>query len=279
MEEKFSPQKVFAFFILIFFAIIAITIGKYVASNKAQEIAIKKAIEEVESPQKEEFENIGLPIISVEQAKQQLRSLYVDIRTQEDYDLSHVRGSVHIRNFLPEKYPKIENIILIHEGKGDEQTKDSLLKLVESIPKKFDTKVLDGGYPSWLRSDGPIINKPNPDNLSDVAKMNPHEPRDIAPLLEVEGWENEISIIDTRNQLAFNKEHIAGAQNIQFGSLEEKRQEISPRKQIYVYGANDRESFEGAIRLFDLGFVEVKSIRGGFNAWKEFGYPTTQTQK
>jgi|GEM_PF-3021864 len=280
MENKISPQKVFAFIILAFFAIIAITIGRYVASNVAEERALEDALLEIEEPEEQSQPiDIGLPIVSAQQAKQQLRTLYVDIRTKEDYDVSHIRGSVHITNFSPEKYQQIERIVLVHKGNGDEQSNERLLSLVKSIPDKYDTKVLDGGYPSWILSDGPVINKPDSDNITDVAKMNPEEPRDIAPLIEAPEWENRIMIIDTRNPLAFKKSHVPGAINIPFGDLEEKRADISLTKQIYVYGNTDRETFDSSVRLFDLGFVETKTIRGGFNAWQEFGYPTTRSDE
>lgn len=276
MEKNVSPQKVFAFILLMFFAIIAVTISKYVASNVAEKKTLEETLEEIEQPKENtQTVDIGVPLIDVEQAKLQLRSLYVDIRPQEEYDFSHIRGSVHITSFTPEKYPEIEHIILVHKGEGDEQENESLLSLIKSIPETFETKVLDGGYPSWILSDGPIINRPDPDNLVDVAKMNPVEPRDLSPLIEAEGWEETIAVIDTRSASLFNKSHIPGAINYPFGSLEEKRRQIPVQKDIYVYGTTDREGFDSAVRLFDLGFVGVKTIRGGFNAWKEFGYPTS----
>ena len=42
-------------------------------------------------------------------------------------------------------------------------------------------------------------------------------------------------------------------------------------KKIIVYGANENESFQAAVTLFDLNFFNVYQMDGGIDEWKAAG--------
>jgi rhodanese-related sulfurtransferase len=69
---------------------------------------------------------------------------------------------------------------------------------------------------------------------------------------------------------------VQGALNIPFAEIERRYKEIPIAKKIYVYSTDKNASFNAGVLLHDLGFIGAKTINGGFAAWTEYGYPTTQ---
>jgi rhodanese-related sulfurtransferase len=41
-----------------------------------------------------------------------------------------------------------------------------------------------------------------------------------------------------------------------------------------VYGATEDDTFQAGTRLFDMGFIGLRTITGGFAAWNKQGLPT-----
>ncbi|MCF6319128.1 MAG: hypothetical protein L3J83_07615 [Proteobacteria bacterium] len=49
-----------------------------------------------------------------------------------------------------------------------------------------------------------------------------------------------------------------------------------PKKEIYIYCKSGNRSALAGLSLLEMGFEKPVSIAGGFNAWKEAGYPVAQ---
>ncbi len=49
-----------------------------------------------------------------------------------------------------------------------------------------------------------------------------------------------------------------------------------PKKEIYICCRSGNRSALAGISLLEMGFEKPVSVAGGFNAWKEAGYPITQ---
>jgi rhodanese-related sulfurtransferase len=49
----------------------------------------------------------------------------------------------------------------------------------------------------------------------------------------------------------------------------------NPQKEIYICCRSGNRSALAAISLLEMGFKKPISVAGGFNAWKEAGYPVT----
>ena len=82
-------------------------------------------------------------------------------------------------------------------------------------------------------------------------------------------------LIDVREADEYNAGHIPGAVFIPRGMLEFKLSstpELSPRDlKIAVYCKTGGRSALAALTLHEMGYINVKSIAGGFDAWVNAG--------
>ena len=81
--------------------------------------------------------------------------------------------------------------------------------------------------------------------------------------------EPALTIIDIRGRKAFGECHITGAASIPDAVLVETLSaNLELKRDIYVYGSNDRQSLEAALRLRAAGYQSVADLKGGLPAWK-----------
>ncbi len=82
-------------------------------------------------------------------------------------------------------------------------------------------------------------------------------------------------IIDVRERDEFVEGHIEGAEFIPRGLLDLKIENTIPDKDqpIVLYCAGGTRSALAAKTLSELGYNDVKSMAGGFTAWKRSGHP------
>ena len=84
--------------------------------------------------------------------------------------------------------------------------------------------------------------------------------------------EPALTIIDIRSRKAFEESHITGAASIPDAVLVESvSTNLELKRDIYVYGSNDRQSLEAALRLRAAGYQSVADLKGGLPAWKAIG--------
>jgi len=89
----------------------------------------------------------------------------------------------------------------------------------------------------------------------------------------------DIMIIDSRTDVGqqFESGHIKGAIPVPLVEITEGRW-IPPadlNKEIVFYCScpNDKTSATAALELIGRGYTSVSALKGGYNAWKEAGYP------
>ena len=82
-------------------------------------------------------------------------------------------------------------------------------------------------------------------------------------------------LIDVREQDEIEQGVIPGAITIPRGFLESRVEEAVPEKErrIVIYCAGGTRSAFAAKSLAELGYTNVASLAGGFNAWKDAGAP------
>jgi molybdopterin/thiamine biosynthesis adenylyltransferase/rhodanese-related sulfurtransferase len=82
-------------------------------------------------------------------------------------------------------------------------------------------------------------------------------------------------LIDVREKDEWTEGYIPGARWISRGFLEQRIEDQVPEKsaEIVLYCAGGTRSALGARSLEELGYTNVKSMAGGFSAWKRAGLP------
>ncbi|MBC8201056.1 MAG: rhodanese-like domain-containing protein [Planctomycetes bacterium] len=103
-------------------------------------------------------------------------------------------------------------------------------------------------------------------------------PSDVRVLMssgagELFGTELRTILIDCRQRWEFNKAHIPDATPIPFGHLQYKLYELDHAGIIIVTGQtyNDPVAIAMSKALMELGFKDVKTLRGGFVGWEDAG--------
>ena len=74
----------------------------------------------------------------------------------------------------------------------------------------------------------------------------------------------------------YAKNHIAKSVNIPLSELETRTNDIPKGVGIAVIGSTSLETFQGAVRLFDLNVFTAKALNGSFDDWTAKGYPVRQ---
>lgn len=86
--------------------------------------------------------------------------------------------------------------------------------------------------------------------------------------------EPALTIIDVRDRDAFNASHISGAVPFPLRQLvEQAAKNLESVRDIFVYGASDRETTAAAVLLKDAGYQSVAELKGGLTAWKAASFP------
>lgn len=81
--------------------------------------------------------------------------------------------------------------------------------------------------------------------------------------------------IDVRRDSEWAAGHLAGANHMDRGLLEFSVEQAVPDKStpIVVYCKTGGRSALAALTLKQMGYTNVKSMNGGFDAWQKAGYP------
>jgi rhodanese-related sulfurtransferase len=108
------------------------------------------------------------------------------------------------------------------------------------------------------------------------AKRNIQEisPQETAAALEHGGT----LLIDVRDPDEWQEGHILGAKNFSRGTVELEIEEAAPdlSTPIITHCGGGGRSALTAESLQRMGYTNVKSMAGGFKAWKAAGLPTTK---
>jgi rhodanese-related sulfurtransferase len=107
------------------------------------------------------------------------------------------------------------------------------------------------------------------------AKKNITEisPQDAAAKLST----GEAVIVDVREKDEWDEEHIPGAMHMSRGTIELdiEEKDADPDEMIICQCGGGGRSALAAESLQKMGYKNVRSMAGGFKAWKSAGLPTT----
>lgn len=214
------------------------------------------------------------PIITAEELKEKIDSnndnfVIVDIQTVDNYLKKHIPNALSMpQEELARRYkelPKDKEIIVTSAGKqvdtcdSCKQGARTLISLGFSNTKNFKEGVLgweSKGYPVIAGSEVTYKN-------IDVDKLK----------LKIDDQE-DILIIDVRDEAEFNKEHIKGATYISFENILAEKEDLPREKEIIIY---DKAGFRSKLvteSLVKEGFLSATNLLDGFKKWQEKEYPT-----
>ncbi|HEY93840.1 MAG TPA: MBL fold metallo-hydrolase [Dehalococcoidia bacterium] len=88
--------------------------------------------------------------------------------------------------------------------------------------------------------------------------------------------DNDIVVLDVREEDEWDEGHVEGAMRIYIGHLEDKLDEIPHGKEIAVMCTVGHRGSLAASILLREGFHGVYNVLGGFEAWNNAGYPITK---
>ncbi len=98
---------------------------------------------------------------------------------------------------------------------------------------------------------------------------------DIFEVKSIVDTRDGAAVIDVREQNEYVQGYIPGARWISRGLLESKIEDAVPdrRQPVVLYCASGNRSALAARTLREMGYENVKSLAGGYVAWKRAGYP------
>lgn len=196
--------------------------------------------------------------------------LLIDIRSREAYDAEHVVDAVSMPAATLNAFaPGSGQLVVIISGP---EIPNLTLKSIHQLftERKFSFAFLEGSLADWILAGGSTISSGDPESPLDYSKVIFIEPEQVLPLAETLV---SPQFLDVRSERLYAASHLPGALNIPLADLERRRNDIPRQKSLFVYGANDYESYQGGVRLFDLGLFGARAIRGGFGAWQEKNLP------
>jgi rhodanese-related sulfurtransferase len=125
---------------------------------------------------------------------------------------------------------------------------------------------------STPRPASPTANATRPATTASAAR--PSAVPDIAPT-DVKGWAGRARIIDVRESYEFSGElgHIAGAELVPLGTVEQAMQAWSKVSNLIVVCRSGARSRQAAEKLLAAGFKTVMNLTGGMKGWNEAGLP------
>lgn len=183
--------------------------------------------------------------------------MLLDIRSEEQFALKHIPQS---RSFPSENlinFQKEEGPLLVIIGSSSSPDANELAEGVLKS-KNIEAWFLAGGFEEWSGKGYPVISSGDPSDFVDQSKVTFITKENLIPLIGA----SNIVILDTQSEENYKRKHIKGVVHITLDELEKRTGDIPPGKDLIVYGENEMESFRAGVRLFDLNFFTVKTLRG-----------------
>ncbi len=106
-----------------------------------------------------------------------------------------------------------------------------------------------------------------------IPELDPLEV-DVATTVAALGDPN-VQIVDCREQDEWDAVHAAGMTLIPLSVMGQRLNELDQQRPLIVVCRSGNRSLNAARQLSEIGFIDVKSMRGGLIAWAEQGQPLT----
>ncbi|MFA6159929.1 MAG: rhodanese-like domain-containing protein [Parcubacteria group bacterium] len=257
-----------------FFLIVIVTSLFFVKSswmNKKKEATFVKNQEQEKEDDLQKYSSISTKEL-LKKITSDEKIEIIDIRDAQSFSQSHI---VDAKNIVLDELTT--NFSFIEKNKNYFIVDDLGLtpneKQVMDIFAKNgfrNVSYLEGGIYAWTNELNPIVEIGNPNSFSNQAKVNYIKNEELKNLTEQDG--ESLYLVDLRSASEFASDHLKSAVNIPLENLESRRKEIPTYKRIILYDNTGLLAFQGAVRLFDMGILNVSALTDGLNAWKQKGF-------
>ena len=199
--------------------------------------------------------------ITVEEAYEMLKQqevVVLDVRTQKEYDFSHIPDAILIP--LSELESKLNELnpsdhILVYDYSNNSSKEAALLLVDNGFMYVYN---MEGGLAFWKVMNFPLI--------FPYADLTSEEAYDLIR-------QQDVVIVDLRTQEKYDFLHIPNSLLIPQSELESRLDELNPTDHILVYHNCISCSREGAQTLIDNGFLYVYHLKEGIGRWQAQGFP------
>lgn len=194
----------------------------------------------------------------------------IDIRLEDEFYKEHILDSQNIPFSVMENrlgdLDKNKQYVLVGSNQRDEE----VLAAALLIPGGFSNIILlEGGFTNWKGQYNATISSGDPLSFVDQSKVKYVKSDELKKRMSTE---SNLYIIDLRKKDSFEKGHLPNAVNIYLEDLEKRRKEIPAGKKIILYDNDGLWAFQGAVRLFDMGVLNVEALSDGLKTWQEKGF-------
>ncbi|PID52443.1 MAG: hypothetical protein CR972_02020 [Candidatus Moraniibacteriota bacterium] len=276
---KKTDKNIIIITILGIIGITTWTLMQYFSSQeKKEKTLLEESMITEEKVQKEPEKEIApekiIPEISTVELSKKMNSdeeiTIIDARSTVHHESGHIRGSVPLEHI---NIADAARTIIFVTTTGNE---DLIVNHYRDISKTKTVYNLTGGINQWQKEGRALLSLNSTPTFVTSGKVQFVEPRDLDGALRKPIRAEKIMVIDVRRNGNYTKGHIPTAINIPFLEIESRYKELHRTKEIYIYGTDESASFQAGVLLYDLGYINAKTIKGGFAAWKKYNYPIVE---
>lgn len=194
-----------------------------------------------------------------------------DLREAVDFQKEHILDAKNISGAqLPDLLPSLardKQYVLLGAIEFYPEEKQALADLFRQ-KELGNFYFLTGGFAAWKAAYQPTISAGDPTSFTDQSKVTYIKTDQLQKML---AENNRQTVIDVRPSEQFKTGHLKGAINIFLDDLESSRATVPSGQRIVVYGTTGLDAFQGAVRLFDMGVLNVVTLSEGFATWQQKG--------
>lgn len=270
-QSKNNLTAIFiGFSVVIFVAVLILSKIYFSGEKKETNIKENEEIQQEEEKDIQKYNSINSQNLFKKMSSREDFEI-IDLRENNAFKNKHIKNSKNISSVNPdtifESDDKEKEYILVDDF-GLTSSEIEIMNLF--LANGFENiSYLEGGISAW-ENNYPLITIGDPYSFTDQSKVTYIKSDELKNILDLES--NYLYILDLRESSEFLTGHLKNAVNIPLDFLEEKYREIPSGKKIILYSEDNLAAFQGAVRLFDLGFFNVFTLSDGLNGWKQKGF-------
>lgn len=267
IKNEFNKNsKVVAIGVVLILAVSSITVAKHFFRAEKDSATVGDILESQSVSGSKSIANKEL----LDKIKEDKALIVVDLRDPTNFKREHILNS---KNVLLEEIKKVadgwdKNKNYVFIGYQDlPQVSLIASQTLENLGFKQVTYLVEG-FEGWKNEFNPTISEGDPTSLSDQSKVNYINSDELKKAMEGE----KLYIIDLRKSESFKEGHLKDAVNLFLDDLESNYRTIPLGKKVILYDKDGLWAFKGAVRLFDIGVLNVFALSDGLDTWKQKGF-------